>query len=68
MSSLIILFTGTGWCFLAISQFTNSIAFFITAISIYLVINLIQFTKTYALTNQFIDGQQTAIEEYNEEK
>lgn len=67
MSPLIILFTVTGCCLLFINQYTNAIAFFFTAISIYLVINLIQYAKTYALTNQFIDGQQTAIEEYNEE-
>ena len=67
MSPLIILFTTTGCCLLFINQYTNAIAFFVTTISIYLVINLIQYAKTYALTNQFIDGQQTAIEEYNED-
>lgn len=67
MNPLIILFTASGCCFFFINQYTNAIAFFVTAISIYLVINLIQYAKTYSLTNQFIDGQESAIEEYNED-
>ena len=67
MSPLIILFTAVGYCFLISNQYTYAIAYFSTAIFIYLAINLIQYAKTYALTNQFIDGQQTAIEESNED-
>mgnify|MGYP003631471404 CR=1 FL=1 len=67
MSGLIPLFVSIGYLLLAFTQYGQSIVFFALAIFTYSLISFIEYARLQLRTNQFTDGQQAAINTYNEE-
>lgn len=56
-----------GLAFLFTNHFENSVVMFFSNLIMIFGYLLLERVKRYTNTNQFIDGQQTAIEEYNED-
>ncbi len=67
MNPLIITSIFFGYLFLAGSYTLESIACFSIAIVAYSLDRFIEYAKLQLRTNQFTDGQRTAIDDYNEE-
>lgn len=67
MNPLIITFIFFGYVLFATNFFTESIACFSIAIVAYSLDRFIEYAKLQLRTNQFTDGQRTAIDDYNEE-
>ena len=61
------LFQLFGFYFLSSSDFDWSLISFLMALNILLFNKTTNYFQDYLYTNQFIDGQHTAIEQYNED-
>ena len=67
MSFLIYTFVSAGYLALVFGLTLEAITAFIMAITVYLFISFIEYAQMQLRTNQFIDGQHSSIEQYNED-
>jgi len=67
MTFLIFTFVSFGYLALFLGFTLESIISFIMGITVYLTISFIDYAKIQLRTNQFTSGQQSAIEQYNED-
>jgi len=67
MTFLIFTFVFLGYLALFLGLTLESIISFIMGITVYFTISFIDYAKIQLRTNQFTSGQQSAIEQYNED-